>query len=100
MTLRMRGGGIFEKYFEKSLNIERRAYLKRLPNFEDFEVERKAFEIAATHRSVDTALEFFVAWPNLQRGRRDCAGAREGSGRSRRRPARGRAGAITGDWSP
>jgi hypothetical protein len=57
----------FEKYFEKSLNIERRAYLKRLPNFEDFEVERKAFEIAATHRSVDTALEFFVAWPNLQR---------------------------------
>ena len=56
------------RYFEKSLSIESlRAYLKRLPNFEDFEVERKAFEIAATHRSVDTALEFFVAWPNLQR---------------------------------
>jgi hypothetical protein len=56
------------RYFEKTLNVESlRAYLKRLPDFEDFEAERKAFEIAANHRSVDTALEFFVAWPNLQR---------------------------------
>jgi hypothetical protein len=56
------------RYFEKSLNVDSlRAYLKRLPDFEDFEAERKAFEIAAKHRSVDTALEFFVAWPNLQR---------------------------------
>jgi hypothetical protein len=56
------------RYFEKTLNADSlRAYLKRLPDFEDFEAERKAFEIAANHRSVDTALEFFVAWPNLQR---------------------------------
>jgi hypothetical protein len=56
------------QYFEKTLNVESlRAYLKRLPDFEDFEAERKAFEFAAKHRSVDTALEFFVAWPNLQR---------------------------------
>jgi hypothetical protein len=56
------------RYFEKSLNVDSlRAYLKRLPDFEDFEAERMAFEIAAKHRSVDTALEFFVAWPNLQR---------------------------------
>ena len=55
------------RYFEKSLNVDSlRAYLKRLPDFEDFEAERKAFEIAAKHRSVDTVLEFFVAWPNLQ----------------------------------
>jgi hypothetical protein len=68
------------RYFEKSLNVDSlRAYLKRLPDFEDFEAERKAFEIAAKHRSVDTALEFFVAWPNLQR-RRDRAAAREGIG--------------------
>ena len=56
------------RYFEKTLNVESlRAYLKRLPDFEDFEAERKALEFAAKHCSVDTALEFFVAWPNLQR---------------------------------
>jgi hypothetical protein len=56
------------RYFEKALNVDSlRAYLKRLPDFEDFEAERKAFEIVAKHRSVDSALEFFVAWPNLQR---------------------------------
>jgi len=56
------------RYFEKTLNVDSlRAYLKRLPDFEDFEAERKAFEVAAKHRSVETALEFFVAWPNVQR---------------------------------
>jgi hypothetical protein len=47
------------RYFEKSLNVESlRTYLKRLPDFDDFEDGRKAFEIAAKHRSVDVALEF------------------------------------------
>ena len=56
------------RYFEKTLNVDSlRAYLKRLPDFEDFEAEQKAFEVAAKHRSVETALEFFVAWPNVQR---------------------------------
>lgn len=56
------------RYFEKTLNVESlRACPKRLPDFEDFEAERKAFEIAARHRSVNTALEFFVAWPHFQR---------------------------------
>jgi hypothetical protein len=58
-------------YFQKTLNVEYlRAYLKRLPDFEDFEAERKAFEIAAAHRSAETALTFFVAWPDLQRADR------------------------------
>ncbi len=58
-------------YFEETLNVEYlRAYLKRLPDFADFEAERKAFEIAAAHRSAETALTFFVAWPNLQRADR------------------------------
>ena len=36
-------------YFGKTLNAGYlRAYLKRLPDFADFEAERKAFEIAAT----------------------------------------------------
>jgi hypothetical protein len=56
------------RHFEKTLNVESlRAYLKRLPDFDDFEAERKAFEIAAKHRSPETALTFFIAWPNLQR---------------------------------
>jgi hypothetical protein len=56
------------RYFEKTLNVESlRAYLKRLPDFEDFEAERRAFEVAANHSSVDTVLDFFITWPNLQR---------------------------------
>jgi hypothetical protein len=58
-------------YFQKTLNIEYlRAYLKRLPDFEDFEAERKAFAITAAHRSAETALTLFVAWPDLQRADR------------------------------
>ena len=53
------------------MNIEYlHAYLKRLPDFEDFEAERKAFAIAAAHRSAETALTLFVAWPDLQRADR------------------------------
>jgi hypothetical protein len=49
-------------YFQKTLNIEYlRAYLKRLPDFEDFEAEPKAFAIAAALRSAETALTLFVA---------------------------------------
>jgi hypothetical protein len=56
------------RHFEKTLNVETlKAHLKRLPDFEDFKAERRAFETAAKHSSVDTALEFFVAWPNIQR---------------------------------
>jgi hypothetical protein len=55
-------------YFQQTLNVDYlRAYLKRLPDFEDFAAERKAFEIAAAHRSAETALAFFIAWPDLQR---------------------------------
>src|SRR6202035_2528128 len=46
---RIRGGG---RNSSASLNIEYlRAYLKRLPDFEDFEAEPKAFAIAAALRS-------------------------------------------------
>jgi hypothetical protein len=58
-------------YFQKTLNVEYlRAYLKRLPDFEDFEAERKALEIAGAHRSAEIALTFFVAWSDLQRADR------------------------------
>jgi hypothetical protein len=58
-------------YFQKTLNADcLRAYLRRLPDFTDFEIEQKAFDVASTHRSAETALAFFVAWPDLPRADR------------------------------
>jgi hypothetical protein len=58
-------------HFRKTLNADYlRAYLRRLPDFADFEFEQKAFDIAATHRSAETALAFFVTWPDLPRADR------------------------------
>lgn len=59
------------RYFEKMLNPDyRRAYLKRLPDFEDFEAEQKALGWAAGHPSAERALAFFTAWPNLEHAAR------------------------------
>jgi uncharacterized protein DUF6880 len=55
------------RYFQKTLNVDYlRDYLKRLLDFEDFEAEQKALAWAAKHRSAETALAFFIAWPNLE----------------------------------
>lgn len=52
--------------FERSLNPEHlRAYLKRLPDFEDFEAEERAISFALGHRNVHHALGFLVTWPAL-----------------------------------
>ena len=57
--------------FERMLNTEHlRAYLKELPDFEDFDAEQKALAIAAGHKLADLALEFLIDWPAL-----DCAAA-------------------------
>ncbi len=38
------------QYFEQCLSAEHlRAYLKRLPDFEDFDAEQKALAVAGTH---------------------------------------------------
>lgn len=42
-----------------------RDYLKRMPDFEDFEAERRAMEQVRGHKSVTDALVFLVAWPDL-----------------------------------
>ena len=52
--------------FIRSLRVDLlRDHLKRLPDFEDFEVERRAMALAAEHENPHRALAFFVDWPNL-----------------------------------
>jgi len=44
-----------------------RAYLKRLPDFDDVEAERQALDFVVRHRDVHAALAFLVAWPAHER---------------------------------
>ncbi len=54
--------------FEEALSeADLRAYLKRLPDFEDLEVEERALEHVARHPDVYAALAFLVRWPALDR---------------------------------
>ncbi|WP_110030789.1 DUF6880 family protein [Hoeflea marina] len=50
--------------FERSLSAEHlRAYLRRLPDFDDVEAEEKAFARARAFPDVHEALAFFLSWP-------------------------------------
>jgi len=52
--------------FERDLSVDHlRAYLKRLPDFEDIEAEERAMDHAMKHASLFTALQFFLAWPSI-----------------------------------
>ncbi len=54
--------------FERSLSATHlRAYLKRLPDFDDIEAERRALNYAQGYRSLLQALSFLVSWPALDR---------------------------------
>lgn len=54
--------------FERSLSSSHlRAYLKRLPDFEDVEAEEKALDYAQRSRNLLQALSFLVSWPALNR---------------------------------
>ena len=54
--------------FERSLSTPHlRDYLKRLPDFEDVEVEERALTFAMTYPSVHQALVFLVSWPALDK---------------------------------
>jgi hypothetical protein len=44
-----------------------RAYLKRLPDFDDIEAEERALNHAQEHNSLLKALSFFISWPALDR---------------------------------
>jgi hypothetical protein len=52
--------------FERSLNaVHLRAYLKRLPEFDDLEVEEQAMRHALQYPSVHKSLLFLISWPAL-----------------------------------
>ncbi len=57
--------------FERALSAEHlRAYLKRLPDFDDFETEQRALDQAARHKSILQALAFLISWPAVERAAR------------------------------
>jgi len=54
--------------FERSLSSAHlRAHLKRLPDFDDIEAEKKALDYAQRSRNLLQALSFLVSWPALDR---------------------------------
>jgi hypothetical protein len=54
--------------FERWLSTSHlRAYLKRLPDFDDVEAEERALSHAQEHKSLLQALSFLVSWPALDR---------------------------------
>jgi hypothetical protein len=56
------------KCFERSLSSAHlRAYLKRLPDFDDVEAERKALDYAQRSRNLLQAVSFLVSWPAIDR---------------------------------
>ncbi|NVP54027.1 DUF6880 family protein [Mycoplana rhizolycopersici] len=51
--------------FEQSLNDEHlRAFLRRLPDFDDLEAEENAFAYAQAYPDIHLALAFFLRWPS------------------------------------
>ena len=54
--------------FQRSLSVlHLRDYLKRLPDFDEFEAEEKALDYAQCVNDLTQALYFLVAWPALDR---------------------------------
>ena len=54
--------------FERSLSAPHlRAYLKRLPGFDDVEAEEQALDHGQSYKSLLQALSFLVSWPALDR---------------------------------
>lgn len=52
--------------FERNLSLERaKAYVKRLPDFEDVEAEQRIFDLAAGHGDAEGALTLLMDWPAL-----------------------------------
>ena len=61
--------------FERSLSARHlRDYLKRLPEFDDFEAEQRALGYAERYGSLLQAVSFLVSWPSLDRAARTVTG--------------------------
>jgi hypothetical protein len=57
--------------FERGLSADHlRAYLKRLPDFDDVEAEERALDHVERHKSVLQALTFLVSWPAVEHAAR------------------------------
>lgn len=57
--------------FSATLNpTHLKAYLRKLPDFDDFEAEQAAFALARNHPDVHAGLTFLIAWPALDQARR------------------------------
>lgn len=57
--------------FERTLLSDYlRAFLKRLPDFEDIEAEERAMDYAAANSSLTPALGFFLDWPSTEHAAR------------------------------
>lgn len=53
--------------FARTLSVDRaRAFVKRLPDFEDVEAEQRIFEVAAAYPNADAGLALLMAWPALR----------------------------------
>ena len=53
--------------FERALSAEHlRAYLKRLPDFDDVEAEERALDYAERYGSLLHALAFLISWPAVE----------------------------------
>jgi hypothetical protein len=70
-------------YFERFLSLRHlRDYLKRLPDFDDFETEQRALGYVERYGNLLLALRFLVLWPALDRAARiviDRAGELDGN---------------------
>ena len=56
------------QWFEQNLNQNHlRAFLKRLPDFDDMEAEENALSYVAAYADAHRALKFLLAWPDLRR---------------------------------
>lgn len=52
--------------FERTLSADQaRAFISRLPDFDDVEAEGRAFQVAASHVDFAGGLAFLMAWPAL-----------------------------------
>ena len=59
------------RHFERFLSAEHlRAYLNRLPDFDDFEAEQNALDVAVGHAQTARALAFLIGWRALDRADR------------------------------
>ncbi len=57
----------WERFAATLQPLHLRAFLRKLPDFDDFDAEQRATTHAMGHANVHQALHFLVAWPDLQR---------------------------------